>query len=74
MAEIQAISPVYLPKRIGEDESPEDYDTSVSQNENLLNQNLSMLYDQIVTLADLANSQQQTIEELNRTINLLRGT
>ena len=61
MAGLQPINPVYLPRRMGEDDRAEDYDTSVAQNENLLNQNFSALYLQVLELTE-------AVEELERMI------
>ena len=49
MAKIEAMRPIYLPKRQLM-ESDEDYDTGIVQNEENLNQNLNRLYGAIETL------------------------
>lgn len=63
MANIQSLFPVYLPHAKPEDQSTEDYDTSVSTNENNLNQNLRILYNEIVNLSDTVSKQQAVIEQ-----------
>ena len=50
MADIEAMSPVYFARKQAEGEQDEDYNTAISQNENLLNQNLKILYDAISDL------------------------
>ena len=50
MADIEAMSPIYFARKQGEGEADEDYNTAISQNENLLNQNLKILYDAISDL------------------------
>ena len=50
MADIEAMSPVYFARKQMEGEQDEDYNTSISQNENLLNQNLKILYDAVSDL------------------------
>ena len=63
MAEMQTVFPVYLPKRMDADDTEEEYDTGVARNENLLNQNFSMLYNRIAELTD-------TVEWLTRDMGL----
>ena len=48
----QAMFPVYLPRQIVKGQSREDYDTSVAQNENNLNQNFSILYGKVAELEE----------------------
>lgn len=48
---LQSLFPVYLPKSRGE-KSKEDYDDEVSQQENNLNQNLSILFQAIEFLSE----------------------
>ena len=50
MPDIEAMSPVYFARKQMEGEMDEDYNTAISQNENLLNQNLKILYDAISDL------------------------
>ena len=45
--EIQAMTPVYFSRVQQEGETEEDYNTSVSQNEMYLNENLKILYEAI---------------------------
>lgn len=69
---IQSMFPVYLPKR-QQDVRNEDYDTGVAQNENALNQNLKILYDQLVAQEDTIAEQASVIQDLRETINRLQG-
>lgn len=64
--DMQALFPVFLPKRATEDITLEDYNIDVTQNENNLNQNFSILYNQILAMAEI-------IEEQNRIISKLQG-
>lgn len=50
MADLQALFPVYLPKALTENDTQEDYDASVTQNENNLNQNFTILFNAISDL------------------------
>jgi len=47
MAEISSMAPVYFARRQQMELSDEDYDASVAQNENTLNENFKTLYDWI---------------------------
>lgn len=47
---MQNLFPVYLPRHIQKGQNREDYDTSVAQNENNLNQDLSILYNKNLEL------------------------
>ena len=49
--DMQALFPVYLPRYKQKEQPTEDYDSSVAQNENNLNQNFELLYRQLETLA-----------------------
>ena len=69
---IQSMFPVYLPKR-QQDVRNEDYDTGIAQNENALNQNLKILYDQLVAQEDTIAEQASVIQDLQETINRLQG-
>ena len=69
---IQSMFPVYLPKR-QQDVRNEDYDTGIAQNENALNQNLKILYDQLVAQEDTIAEQASVIQDLRETINRLQG-
>jgi hypothetical protein len=53
--ELQTQLPVYLPKSKRE-ESAEDYDTSVSHNENALNQNFNTLFSGYADLLSAYNN------------------
>lgn len=64
--DMQALFPVFLPKRATEDITLEDYNIDVAQNENNLNQNFSILYNQVLAMAEI-------IEEQNRIISKLQG-
>lgn len=48
--DFQALFPVYLPKYKPKEQPTEDYDSSVAQNENNLNQNFEILYQMILEL------------------------
>lgn len=63
MAEIESVSmfPVYLPRALGEGENKDDYDLSVGQNENALNQNFQNLYNSLNELAINLSSLQQKV-------------
>lgn len=50
--DIQSLFPVYLSKTRTEDQSKEDYETQITQNENVLNQNLNILFNGLRDLAD----------------------
>lgn len=50
--DLQSLFPVYLQKSRTDDQSKEDYDTQITQNENVLNQNLNILFNGIRDLAD----------------------
>ena len=50
--DLQSLFPIYLPKARTDDQSKEDYDTQITQNENVLNQNLNILFNGIRDLAD----------------------
>lgn len=70
MADEQYPFPVYLPKRITESENTEDYDTTVTQNENMLNQNFTNMFNRqftadgrISTLETLMEKIQKSMEE-----------
>ncbi len=56
MVEIESMSPIYLARKQLEGEEDEDYNTSISQNEGLLNQNFKILYDAISDLASRISS------------------
>ena len=47
MIELQSLFPVYLPKSRTEDQSKEDYETQITQNENNINQNFTILFNAI---------------------------
>lgn len=47
---MQALFPVYLSRMPSASENRDAYDSSVAQNENNLNQNLSLLYEKILEL------------------------
>ena len=47
--EIQTQQPVYLP-RMRRDEDADDYDNSIAQNENALNQNFDILFNAYIDL------------------------
>ena len=53
MAEYSSMAPVYFARRQTQELSDEDYDASVAQNENTLNENFKTLYD---WLSDLASN------------------
>ena len=53
--DLQALFPVYLPKSRGET-SMEDYDDQVTQNENILNQNLEILFNAVQALSSQIDS------------------
>ena len=55
MANIQAMFPVYLPRRMENGEDQQKYDTNISQNENNLMQNFNILYNKLVELEDRLN-------------------
>lgn len=63
MADIEnvALFPVYLPRSIGENEDRSDYDLSVGQNENYLNQNFQNLYNSLSELSATISSLQQKV-------------
>lgn len=48
--DMQSLFPVYMPRAKTDDQSKEDYDTAITQNENVLNQNLSNLFTILQTL------------------------
>lgn len=50
--DLQSLFPIYLPKARTDDQSKEDYDTQITLNENVLNQNLNILFNGIRDLAD----------------------
>lgn len=50
--DLQSLFPIYLPKERTDDQSKEDYETQITQNENAINQNLSILFNAIRDLAD----------------------
>ena len=50
MQDIESLSPIYFARKQMEGEADEDYNTAISQNENLLNQNFKILYDAIAEL------------------------
>jgi len=50
MADFEAMSPIYFARKQGEGESDEDYNASISANENMLNNNFKSLYDAISDL------------------------
>lgn len=50
--DFQSLFPVYLPRAKEEEETREDYNTSIAGNENNLNQNFSILYNAILELAE----------------------
>ena len=45
MADIEAMAPIYFPRKQGEGETDEDYNTSITQNEAYANNNFKVLYD-----------------------------
>lgn len=45
MTEIEAMAPIYFPRKQGEGETDEDYNTSITQNEAYANNNFKVLYD-----------------------------
>ena len=47
MAEYNSMAPIYFARKKQEEMSDEDYDASIAQNENMLNENLKTLYDWI---------------------------
>ncbi len=49
---IQALFPVFLPRKLDGGINTEDYNMSISQNENNLNQNFSILYQKLVELEE----------------------
>ena len=50
MEGLQAMFPVYLPRRMESGEDEQKYDTGISQNENNINQNFSILYNKLVEI------------------------
>lgn len=50
--DLQAPFPIRLPKRITPDETPEDYDTSITQNEDGVNQNFSAHHNALQDLQE----------------------
>lgn len=52
MIELQSLFPVYLPKSRTEDQSKEDYETQITQNENNINQNFTILFNAIRELSE----------------------
>lgn len=63
MAKIEAMRPIYLPKRQLM-ESDEDYDTGIVQNEENLNQNLNRLYGAIEPLQAQIEALQKQLASL----------
>lgn len=63
MADIESVSmfPVYLPRALGEDEDRNDYDLTVGQNENALNQNFQNLYNSLSEMAASLSTLQQKV-------------
>lgn len=49
---MQALFPVQLPRRIQKDERMEDYDATIAQGENNLNQNFSILYQKLMEMEE----------------------
>ena len=49
--DLQSLFPVYLPKTRNDDQSKEDYETQITQNENNINQNFTILFNAISELA-----------------------
>ena len=45
MPDIEAMAPVYFPRKQGEGETDEDYNTFITQNESYTNNNFKVLYD-----------------------------
>jgi len=43
--DIEAMAPVYFPRKQGEGETDDDYNTFITQNENYANANFKTLYD-----------------------------
>lgn len=70
---IQSLFPVYLPRQIQQGQRREDYDTSVAQNENNLNQDLSILYYKLRDLEELVLTLQSTIATLQSAVNALQS-
>ena len=55
MPDIEAMAPIYFPRKQGEGETDEDYNTSITQNEAYTNNNFKVLYDALTeTQAQLA--------------------
>lgn len=50
--DMQSLFPIYLPKPRTEDQSKEDYETSITQNENNINQNFTILFNAIRELSE----------------------
>jgi len=48
--DIETMAPVYFPRKQGEGESDEDYNTFITQNESYANNNFKILYDAISDL------------------------
>jgi hypothetical protein len=72
MSELQSVFPIYLPRRRSEDETAEEYDTAVAQNENLLNQNFTLLFNQITNLTALVESQRAALKQQSYLIEALQ--
>jgi len=53
MAKLQSLFPVYLPKTREDGQSQEDYETAITQNENNINQNFSILFNALEALVGL---------------------
>ena len=53
MADIDSVTlfPVYLPRALQDGEDKNDYDLTIGQNENYLNQNFNNLYNSLSELA-----------------------
>lgn len=72
MQDLQSVFPIYLPRRRSEDETAEEYDTAVAQNENLLNQNFTLLFNQVTGLTALVETQRATLEQQSYLIEALQ--
>jgi len=58
MADFSSMAPVYFARRQQQELSDEDYDASIAQNENTLNENFKTLYDMVSELASSVSAMQ----------------
>ncbi len=62
--DMQALYPVYMPKSMTKDETPEEHDSSVAQNEDAMNQNFTNLYNKALDLEERLQAAEAALSTL----------